>query len=95
MQRIVFKKMFLLFFRDMKDFFMEEYEISIQDFESGSISFLKELYLRGQCQVSIFSDSENYKRIEMFPKKFDPMLNQVNILLTQYLTITEPGKVVR
>jgi len=84
-----------LCFREAKEFFLQEYDIQIEKFESGSLSFLRELHLKGQCQVSIFSDSEGYKRIEMYPKEFDPFLNQVNILLTQYLTETEPGKTVR
>ena len=74
---------------------MDEYEIEIHKFESGSMTFLKELYVKAQCQVSIFSDAENYRRIEMFPKEYDPMLNQVNLLLTQYLTVSEVGKTVR
>ena len=86
---------FYFIFRNVEKFFLTEYDIQIWEFESGSIEFLKELYVRGQCQVSIFSDAENYRRIEMFPKEFDPMLNQVNLLLTQYLTNSEVGKTIR
>jgi hypothetical protein len=86
---------FLFFFSETRKFFLREYELDIENFESGSRTFLQELFARGQCQVSIFSDSEGYKRIEMFPEVYDPLLNQVNLLLTQYLRATEPGKVVR
>lgn len=85
----------LFIFREAREYFLEEFDLDIDKFESGSRTFLQELHVRGQCQVSVFSDSEGYRRIEMFPEAFDPLLNQVNILLTQYLVQTEPGKVVR
>lgn len=78
-----------------KDFFDLVYNLKIENFESGSTSFLKELTRKSSSQVSVFSDEKNYKRILMVPEEYDPLLAQVNILLTQYLVATEPRKTVR
>lgn len=76
-------------------YFQEYYKIDISKFGSGSVDFLKELTRKACVQVSIFSDSENYKRILMVPEVYDPMRDQVNVLLTQYLLKTEHRKTVR
>ena len=69
--------------------------MEVEKYESGSVAFMKDLHQRANCQISIFSDAESYKRVEMVPPKFNPLLCQVNLLLTQYLKKTEEAKVVR
>lgn len=85
----------IIFFSDARKFFEEEYELNIDDFESGSDVFMRELFAKAQCQISVFSDAENYKRVKIVPEKYNPLLSQVNILQTQYLLKTEAGKTVR
>ena len=69
--------------------------MDVENYKSGSVAFMKDLHQRAHCQISIFSDAESYRRVEMVPPKFNPLLCQVNLLLTQYLLQTEKGKVVR
>lgn len=79
----------------MRQFFEENYDMDISTYESGSLLFLNDLHQRANCQTSIFSDSDNYRRIVMVPEKFDPLLEQINLLQTQYLTQNEIGKTER
>ena len=76
------------------NYFAKRFNLDVSTYESGSVEFLKSLTEKCLCQVSVFSDSENYKRILMVPEKYD-LLQHVNILLTQYLNKTEPRKTVR
>ena len=69
--------------------------MDLEDFESGSEAFLNELHLRCHCQISVFSDADNFRRILMVPPDYDPLLQQVNILQTQYLTDGSVGKTCR
>ena len=79
----------------MRHYFLSQFDICLDDFESGSDAFFNELHLKSHCQISIFSDFDNYRRIVMVPPEYDPLLEQVNILQTQYLTQGERGKTVR
>lgn len=81
--------------KDAAKFFKEIYDLDIEMFESGSDCFLRELVERSNCQFSIFSDSESYKRVLMIPETYNPLMEHVNILMTQYLKKTEPRKTVR
>ena len=80
---------------EAKSFYRRRYGLDTDDYEQGSEVFLRELYRKGSCQVSIFSDRENYRRVLMVPEEYEPLLEHVNILLTQYLRKTEPRKTVQ
>jgi hypothetical protein len=69
--------------------FYNDHGMNINDYESGSIVAMKQIYHLFSVQISIFDDSVIHKRVLMYPTKHVPELSQVYVLKTQYPIVTK------
>ena len=65
---------------DKAEKFFKDHKIDINNFDDGSIHFLKEVYDTFAYQVNIFDQSSQWELIQRWPEKYYVNLPQVNII---------------
>jgi hypothetical protein len=74
--------------KETKQFFAAR-RMNIDDYESGSLVAMKQIFNLFGVQISIFDDSVIHRRVLMWPDNHRPELPQVYVLKTQYPIVTK------